>query len=122
MYIRNIYDYRNKDFFTFTELKYLYNLNDGDFLNYYSLICCISNEWKNALKSETINNDTPEYLISKMLSIEKPNKVLYNKQIESMRQTTLKHIIKWENEIGVKKYGMEKNIFVTLCMYYKHKT
>ncbi len=108
MYVKNIYDYRNKDFFNFNELKYLYNLNSGDFLKYYSLIGNISIEWKNALKTETINNATPEYLITKVVSTENANKILYNKQIESMRQTTLKHIIKWENEIGVKNMEWKK--------------
>ncbi len=46
-----------------------------------------------------MNNDTPDYLINKVISSKKTNKPLYNIQIESMRLTTLKHKVKWEDEL-----------------------
>ncbi len=90
MYVRNIYDYRKKYFYNFNELTDLYDLNNADFLKYYTLIGNIGREWKNLLKTETLNNDTPEYLITKVVSNKKPNKLLYNIQIEAMRLTSLK--------------------------------
>ncbi len=44
MYVRNIYDYRKKDFYNFNELTDLYDLNNADFLKYYTLIGNIGRE------------------------------------------------------------------------------
>ncbi len=99
MYIKHIYDYRIKEFYNFNHLTYLYNLNNNDFLKYYTLIGNILAEWKTLLRTEHINNNAPEHLISKISSIKKPNKILYNKQIKSLRMATLKHTEKWENEL-----------------------
>ncbi len=54
---------------------------------------------KITLKTETANNNTPEYLINTILSSKNINKILYNKEIESMRLTQMKHTTKWETEL-----------------------
>ncbi len=71
MYIKHIYDYRIKEFYNFNHLTYLYNLNNNDFLKYYTLIGNILTEWKTLLRTEHINNNAPEHLISKISSIKK---------------------------------------------------
>ncbi len=90
MYIKNIYDYRTKDFYTFNDVKNLYNLNNGDFLKYYTLIGNIKDEWKETLKTENISTVTPEYLISKLLKHKTANKMLYDKQIDAIQFTYFK--------------------------------
>ncbi len=112
MYIQNIYDYRTKNFYTFHELKNLYNLNNGDFLNNYTLIGNIKDEWKETLKTENIDTATPEYLISTLLKNKAVNKMLYDKQIDAMRLTILKHTVKWENELNIRNIEWKK-IFIS---------
>lgn len=110
MYIKQIYDYRVKEFYRFNELTQLYDLNEGDFLKYYALKNNIKNEWKVKLKTEDINNNPPNLLITRVLSAKKTNKIVYNIQIESMKLPTLKHVSKWENELGIQDIQW-KNIF-----------
>ncbi len=63
---------------------------------------------KNALKSETINNDTPEYLnFQKFCPLKKPNKVLY--KLSKIESNENKQQLKAYNKNGKMKIRMLKN-------------
>lgn len=98
LYVKHIYDFRIKDFYSFNDLKNIYNIKDGDFLKFYSLKGNIKSEWKKKIKTEMTNNDIPTYLLNTFLASKNNGKMLYDKQIETMRLTDQKHISKWENE------------------------
>ncbi len=78
MYVHHIYDYRIKQFYSFDDLKTLYDINSRDFLKYYTLIGNIKDEWKLKLRTETINNNIPVYLFIEQCQLKKTNKLLYN--------------------------------------------
>lgn len=75
-----------------------YNIVDGDFLKYLTLIKTINKIWGQELKDyhATLNKE-PEYLIDKLRKKNKVNKILYNKQIE-LKQKNNKCLIKWDIE------------------------
>lgn len=98
MFIKNIYNFRTKTFYSFDELKQMFDLNNGDFLKYYSIQGNIKETWKNKLKLEEINYDTPDFLISTVTSMDKPSKMLYKTQIEKNILTSIKPLEKWKNE------------------------
>ena len=51
-YIEQIYDYRIKRFYTFQNLKTLYDIQDKDFLKYNQIVSSISKIWKEKLKTK----------------------------------------------------------------------
>ncbi len=99
-YLKHIYDFRIKDFYSFNDMKTIYDINNGDFLKYYKLLGNIKNEWKLEMKTVPLNNETQNYKINQCLSSTHINKMLYNVQIENMKLTEQKHIIKWERELS----------------------
>ncbi len=52
------------------------------------------------MKTVPLNNETQNYKINQCLSSTHINKLLYNIQIENMKLTEQKHIIKWERELS----------------------
>ncbi len=120
--MKHIYDYRIKEFYNFENIKELYNINNGDFLKYYTLLGNIKTEWKQAMLSEQINNDIPKYLISTILTSKHVNKTLYDKEINNMRLPQQKHILKWENELNNENNRMGLYFLIAIQKYNKYKT
>ena len=88
---------QDKRFLTFTELKGKYNLERKEFLNYHTLISAIPHDWKTKIKDEDFSTETVNkpFLINKVLSLVKPNKLLYNTQIDKLGKNIKAHL-KWE--------------------------
>ena len=50
--IEHIYDFRLRRFYTFEQMRNLYDISKNDFLKYFNIVSNISKEWKNKLKNE----------------------------------------------------------------------
>lgn len=80
-YLQHIFDYRTKQFYSFENIKYLYDINTNDYLTYFQLLSCIPHEIKNKMNLETPENTTANTLKHKIMSSKtKPNKLLYSIQ------------------------------------------
>ena len=94
--VEHLYDYRVREFYTFNQIKQLYDLENTEFLKYYTLIQSIPLHWKEKLKTEAISYQQPEHLI---LLINKQTKIcrfIYSKLILLKSPANVKSIIKWE--------------------------
>jgi len=78
VFIEHLYDYRKKQFYSFSEIQTLYNVPQTDFLSYHKLITCIPSRWKTMLKKEEIQYKVPEYLFKKLVPQLKTCRFIYN--------------------------------------------
>ena len=95
-HIEHIYDYRKKEFFQFKDFIELYDLQNQSFLFYASLISCVPREWKTKLKTESINVQNKDTLLTKILKSKQTNKILYNFQLQKDNKTPVKSEQKWK--------------------------
>ena len=96
--IAHLYDSRINTFYTFERLKQLYNIDNSEFLNYYTIIQSIPKRWKQIIKTQNIT-EPPKIPLLKLIKKSRlsPNKILYNTQIQSLNKTNeVKPHIKWE--------------------------
>ena len=100
--VEDIFNKRHNVFYTFQEVKNKYLLQNSNFLNYYTIIKCISHAWKQILKTNTeINTNQELSLLQQLKTLKSANKMLYNKQLNEIHtMNTIKPKIKWEDEIG----------------------
>ena len=98
--IEHIYDYRKKDFYDFREFINLYELPRTSFLLYTSIVSCIPNEWKVKLKNESMNCQTYDPLIKKLLKTKHANKYLYDIQLQNEDIPIAKSEEKWIKDIN----------------------
>ena len=92
-YLGDIYDLRTNAFYTFNQMKYLYNIPNNDFLKYLTLINSFPKAFLLNLKEEHETTASSK-LIEKVIQAKRPNKILYTYQIE--KQKTLTNLnIKW---------------------------
>jgi len=96
VFIEHIYDYRNKQFFSFNEIHNLYNVPQTDFLIYYQLTTCIPYQWKVKLKSEEIQYNAPEYLFEKLIPQLKTCRYIYNTILKKKTNIQTNQENKWE--------------------------
>ena len=74
-YIEHIYDYRKNEFYQFKDFLELYDLPNQSFLFYTSLISSIPRKWKAKLKSESINFQMIDTLLTKLFKSKQTNKI-----------------------------------------------
>lgn len=61
-------------------MKFLYNLKETDFLKYYTVLGCITKEWKiEQKKNEELHYEPQNFLISEIKENFEASQVLYNK-------------------------------------------
>ena len=94
--LEQIYDFRFKQFYSFENIKTLYDFNDLEFLKYHRLIASIPSSWKERLKNENITYNAKTYLIEKITDKFKINQYAYNAQIKRKLEPQRKHENKWE--------------------------
>ena len=87
IFIEHIYDYRNKQFFSFNEIHNLNNVPQTDFSINYQLTTCTPYQWKVKLKSEEIQYNAPEYLFEKLIPQLKTCRYIYNTILEKKTNT-----------------------------------
>jgi len=87
VFIKHIYDYRNKQFFSFNEIHNLNNVPQTDFSINYQLTTCTPYQWKVKLKSEEIQYNAPEYLFEKLIPQLKTCRYIYNTILEKKTNT-----------------------------------
>jgi len=103
--IGQLYNYRKDTYYTFDELKYLYNIDSHEFLNFYSLISAIPNEYKSILYTQGINALTiPEKTFVDIIENSKQiNKNLYNIKLQSHSKTDDSIERKWNSCLNLKE-------------------
>ena len=83
-YIEHLFDFRTKTYYSFEQMKYLYNLNDNQYLRYYQLISCIPSSYKDQLKEigNYINERNENELRKKLQNKKGVNKYVYGLYIK----------------------------------------
>ena len=81
--IKHIYDYRAKEFYSFKDIMFIFNIPETDFLIYSSLKHNIPKEYKTLLMKSNINQELPTSILEKMINSKQVNKTLYAHQIEN---------------------------------------
>ena len=99
-HIEHIYDYRTKEFYTFTKIIELYNVSRNDYLKYNQLITAIPKEWKVRLKTEDIITNQDQTLLSKLLKCVQVNKLLYNFQLKKQEIPEFTQHNKWKLDLN----------------------
>ena len=82
-YIKDIYDYSSKQFYSLEKMKEMYNVPNEDFLKYFSLVQSISNYWKPQLKHENGLIPSESKLINQMFEVKQTNKFAYKLLLQS---------------------------------------
>ena len=100
--IEHIYDFRLRRFYTFEQMRNLYDISKNDFLKYFNIVSNISKEWKNKLKNENVNTTQDEtkrtlHIVTKQKG--SINKSLYNIQLVAENVPKIKAEEKWSKEI-----------------------
>ena len=109
VFIEQIYDYRNKQFFSFNEIQNLYSVPQTDFLSYYQLTTCVPKQWKVQLTSEGIQYRAPDYLFEKIVPQLKTCRFIYSTILEKKIHPQTNQENKWEAAISTNLNW--KNIF-----------
>ena len=101
--IGHFYNYQINTYYTFSEMQYLYNINPQEFLNYYSLLSAIPNEYKTILQTQGINTCTmPEKTFCNVIENSKQiNKTLYSIQQKSQNTNDNSTEMKWKKQLNV---------------------
>lgn len=108
--IKHLYDVDNEQFYSFNTFKNLYGIENKDFLQYYSLLSNIPQQWKNNIKLES-QQIQPYLLINNIMKIKKPNKYLYKKYLEKHNTSIInKAEQKWNSEFENLDW---KSIYIT---------
>ena len=93
----------------------MYNIPRWDYLKYYSLLACIPNEIKFALKNEQINVQTNETFFNKLKKIKQVNKYMYKHQKSRDENVQTIQQQRWNQEFENENLNW-KNIFQTPYM------
>ena len=80
--IKHIYDYRVKDFYSFKDMMFIFNIPETDFLIYSSLKHNIPKEYKSLLMQSNVNLEIPTSILEIMINSKQVNKTLYSYQME----------------------------------------
>ena len=95
-YIEQLYDFRNKEFYSFEHFKYLYNFEDSESFRFLKMIASIKPMLKRSLMNESITYSAPESLKNDVLKSKSPNKLLYTKQLNIKTKPEIKSETKWK--------------------------
>ena len=95
--LEDIYDTRTNRLYSFDFIRYIYNIHADDFLKYSSLFNSIQKIINDNLENAQL---TPhKELLTKLLSSQSPNKLLYKFQIDK-NNTEIKQTQKWEEMLN----------------------
>ena len=83
------------------------------FLFYTSLISSIPKEWKTKLRTENINLQMKETLLSKVLKSKQTNNFLYNYQLQKDNKIPIKAEQKWKTMFN-NQTKLEINLYVAI--------
>ena len=75
---KDIYDVASKKFYPFSRLQEIYNLPQGDFLKYLTLIHRKPHSWKTNIKNENTNTPNPHTILRQLMNTKHTNKYVYN--------------------------------------------
>ena len=95
--IKHIFDYRTKDFYSFKDMVYIFNIPETDFLKYNSLKYSIPKKLKLLLNETNINQEARSSLLENMVNSKQVNKLFYTHQLKSKPLDTIKSEIKWNS-------------------------
>ena len=72
---KNIYDDASEKFYPFSRLREIYNLPEGDFLKYLTLIHSIHvpHSWKTNIKNENTNTTNPHTIVRQLMNTKHTN-------------------------------------------------
>ena len=98
--IEHIYDYRQKEFYSFQQIINLYNISPNDYLKYNQLVSSITREWKTRLKTENIINQPNHTLFEKLLKSDHVNRLLYKHQLKKETIPEFNQHDKWKVDIN----------------------
>lgn len=73
--MKDIYNETENRLYSFTELKAIYDLPNGDFLKY---VTSLPNVWKQNIRQENIDIPVGLLLIDQLLKSKQTNKCIYN--------------------------------------------
>ena len=116
-FISQLFNYRYKCFYTFDSFKRVFNLDQSDFLRYYTIIASIPSQWKRKLKTETEDAPRLNLLINDIVKQQYPNKIINKIQLDRIKKlTVIKPQQKWEETFNVSdwKYIYSANMKCTI--------
>jgi len=93
-YIYQLFDFRNKTMYNFENIKYLYDINNNDFMKFNTLITSIPKEYKTEESIHDLDINQPDETLSKaIIKTKYPNKFIYNIQLQNEDNDILEN--KW---------------------------
>ena len=113
-HVSDIYDYRQKHFYDFNTLKYLYNLPTNDVFFYNQLKTCIPKKWRLELKKEEANNLRPgqntQNIYADFINSKQSSKFLYHYQLKQQDKYAPKSKAeeKWSTELNKQDINWKK--------------
>ena len=107
-YIKDIYDYSSKQFYSFEKIKEIYNVPNEDFLKYFSLVQSISNYWKSQLKHENGLIPIESKIINQIFEVKQTNKFAYKRLLQSDKNEEDKSEQKWNSTFTNEELNWKK--------------
>ena len=95
----HIFDYRNKCFYNFHQMQFLYGLHDCEFLKYHQLIKVIPKTIKETLSTEGICREPIDLLLN-VKKTKYVTKLLNSLQIKGNCKNKRSSESKWENDVA----------------------
>ena len=96
--LKDIYDDASKKFYPFSRLRDIYNLPEGDFLKYLTLIHSIPHSWKTSIKNENTNTPNPNTILGQLMNTKHTNKYVYNLLQKKRKHPDKKSDTKWAEQ------------------------
>ena len=118
-YIKDIYDYSSKQFYSFEKIKEIYNVPNEDFLKYFSLVQSISNYWKSQLKHENGLIPIESKIINQIFEVKQTNKFAYKLLLQSDKNEEDKSEQKWNSTFTNEELNWKK-IYTTPILHTVH--
>ena len=107
-YLEHVFDYRTKTLYNFENFKYLYDINNSDFLKYYQLITSIPENLKLVLANTNMVYNRGETMFEKVIKAKQLNKFLYWSQLNNTEQPQVSSESKWLNIIQNQPFDWQK--------------
>ena len=98
-YLEDIYDFRDNEFYSFSNLKYLYNLQDSELLKYNSLIDSIPLVMKQKIKQDN-SPSRKSTLFEKVLQSKNPTRIFSSNRPKTRSIEEIMNS-KWEKHVDI---------------------
>ena len=112
-YFEDVYDITTKALYSYRRLREKYNLPEGDFLKYLTMIHSIPNAWKTNIKNENVNIPKRPSILDQITKSKQTNQYTYKLLMKKKLPPERKSEQKWIEQFSDENLNWKYNIYTS---------